>query len=143
MMAFTPRIDQVIAEYHVMSLASSAGGELWAAPLFYVFDATEMRLIFVTEPGSCHGRLLLADDRAVVTISGQLHDVAQLRGLQMRGTARPVQVHTEDHIQVDRLYRWHFPIPAHLTPCYWAFSPGHIKLTDNRVRFGFKEYWDR
>ncbi|MDT8871165.1 pyridoxamine 5'-phosphate oxidase family protein [Komagataeibacter rhaeticus] len=87
MTAFTPRIDALLEEYHVMSLAVCAGHQHWAAPVFYVFDPLRMRLLFVTDPSTRHGLLLEQTGRAIATVSGQDRSIPFLRGLQMEGDA--------------------------------------------------------
>ena len=43
--AFSERIDALLAEFHVLSLAACDGTSHWAAPLFYVFDPQNARLV--------------------------------------------------------------------------------------------------
>lgn len=139
MTIFTPRIDALLEEYHVMSLAVCAGHQHWAAPIFYVFDPPRARLLFVTDPSTCHGILLGQAGRGVATVSGQDSSIPLLRGLQMEGAVRRLGI--EDRELAANLYMARFSIPAHLQPVYWAFTPLYIKATDNRNRFGYKEEW--
>lgn len=139
MTVFTPRIDTLLAEFHVMSLAVSARHQHWAAPIFYVFDPPRARLLFVTDPSTRHGILLGQAGQGVATVSGQDRSIPILRGLQMEGPVRRLGI--EDRELVASLYMAQFSIPAHLRPVYWAFTPLYIKATDNRNGFGYKEEW--
>ena len=73
----------------------------------------------------------------MATVSSQEDAIADLHGLQMRGTAS--RLSGADHDASSELYRRTFPVPAHLTLLLWDFPPDYIKPTDNRVRFGYKE----
>lgn len=139
MTAFTPRIDALLEEYHVMSLAVYAGHQHWAAPVFYVFDPLRKRLLFVTDPSTRHGVLLEQTGQAIATVSGQGRSIPFLRGLQMEGDAR--RLGNMDRKLAEHLYTDQFSIPSHLQPVYWAFTPLYIKATDNRNGFGYKEEW--
>lgn len=137
--AFSERIDALLAEFHVLSLAACDGGRQWAAPLFYVFDPARARLVLVTDPATEHGTLMLRNAEVVVTVAGGGADIGQLRGLQMRGHATPIAQARTDGGAV--LYQQRFKVPVALSPVYWQFVPSWIKATDNRVRFGYKERW--
>lgn len=139
MTIFTPRIDALLEEYHVMSLAVCAGHQHWAAPIFYVFDPPRARLLFVTDPSTRHGILLGQAGRRVATVSGQDWSIPLLRGLQMEGPVQRLGI--EDRDLAANLYMARFSIPAPLRPVYWAFTPLYIKATDNRNGFGYKEEW--
>lgn len=139
MTIFTPRIDALVEEFHVMSLAVCAGHQHWAAPIFYVFDPLRARLLFVTDPSTRHGILLGQAGRGVATVSGQDSSIPLLRGLQMEGSVRRLGI--EDRELAANLYMSRFSILAHLQPVYWAFTPLYIKATDNRNGFGYKEAW--
>ncbi len=139
--AFSERIDALLAEFHVLSLAACDGTSHWAAPLFYAFDPNNARLVLVTDPGTEHGGLMVRNAGVVVTIAGGGSEISQLRGLQMRGhVARLPQARTDGGAV---LYQQRFKVPVALSPVYWQFVPEFIKATDNRVRFGYKERWPR
>ena len=139
--AFSERIDALLAEFHVLSLAACDGASHWAAPLFYVFDPENARLVLVTDPATEHGALMLRNAEVVVTVAGADCDVGQLRGLQMRGQVTRLPQARTDGGAV--LYQQRFKVPVALSPVYWQFVPAFIKATDNRVRFGYKERWPR
>jgi uncharacterized protein len=141
MVAFLPRIDELLAEHHVLSLSVCAGNEHWAASLFYVFEAARSRLLFATDPATRHGVLLERGGSTVATISRQERTVADIHGLQIEGTTHRLRHAMEG--EAETLYRSRFPIPPRLTLVLWELRPEYIKATDNRVRFGHKEEWPR
>jgi len=141
MMAFSLLIDDLLTEHHVLSLSVSVKECHWAAPLFYVFDASNARLLFVTSPSTIHGRMLDNTRYAVVTVAGQQTVVPTLRGLQMWGPAR--QLASTDEEAGATIYTQRFTVPPHLRPVYWEFVPAYIKATDNRNGFGYKEKWGK
>ena len=137
--AFSERIDALLDEFHVLSLSACDGTSHWAAPLFYVFDPQNARLVLVTDPATEHGTLMLRRAEVVVTMAGGGSAIDQLRGLQMRGQVTRLPQARTDGGAV--LYQQRFKVPVALSPVYWQFIPDFIKATDNRVRFGYKERW--
>ncbi|WP_303635535.1 hypothetical protein [Stenotrophomonas tuberculopleuritidis] len=137
--AFSKRIDALLDEFHVLSLSACDGTSHWAAPLFYVFDPQNARLVLVTDPATEHGTLMLRRAEVVVTMAGGGSAIDQLRGLQMRGQVTRLPQARTDGGAV--LYQQRFKVPVALSPVYWQFIPDFIKATDNRVRFGYKERW--
>ncbi|WP_133858898.1 pyridoxamine 5'-phosphate oxidase family protein [Comamonas sp. JUb58] len=139
MTTFTPGIDALLREFHVLSLSVCADGQHWAAPLFYVLDPAQPRLLFVTDPQTRHGQLLRQAGSAVVTISSASRSIAEIRGLQMEGAVQ--RLAGADSEAASAFYAQTFPVPAHLQPAFWSFQPHAIKATDNRLHFGAKAYW--
>jgi len=137
--AFSERIDALLAEFHVLSLSTCDDASHWAAPLFYVFDPQNARLVLVTDPATEHGALMVRRAAVVVTVAGGGSEIGQLRGLQMRGQVTRLPQARTDGGAV--LYQQRFKVPVALSPVYWQFVPDFIKATDNRVRFGYKERW--
>ena len=59
-----------------------------AAAVFYAHD-DDLNLYFLSEERTQHGRNLLADPRVAGTIQADGQDWRGIRGLQVRGQARP------------------------------------------------------
>ena len=88
--ALRDRIAAFLAEHTTLTLATvDAEGVPAAAAVFYAHD-TGFNLYFLSEERTEHGRNLLADPRVAGTIHADGQDWRGIRGLQVRGQARPV-----------------------------------------------------
>lgn len=84
-----PAVQEFIARHHVMTLATQGDAGPWAAALFYAPDGDG--LVFLSAPGSRHGRDLAVQPRCAATIQGQEQDWSAIRGIQLEGLAAPVE----------------------------------------------------
>jgi len=137
----------------VMSLATAGPeGEPHAAAVYFVALSGETvtpqagwGLFFFSDPASTHARDLTHHPTAAATISAESQGWEDIRGLQMRGSVRPV----ESGMQWDRAWASYvekFPFAGQLKTVVaqnrmFVFSPSWIRLIDNRQRFGFKQEW--
>lgn len=128
-----------LAGHHVMSLATAADGDLWAASVFYCFDDTMARLLYYTSPGTRHGRLSQMGGRVAATICDQQRDVTQLAGIQLEGRAHMLD--GADAEDARRLFGEAFPeVGADPSPI-WELRPSLAVLTDNSRGFGHRVRW--
>ena len=148
------RIAAFLAEHTSLALATvSAEGAPAAAAVFYAHDAG-LNLYFLSEERTEHGRNLLADVHVAGTIHADGQDWRGIRGLQVRGQARPA-VGTE-LARAAAVYGRKFSfVAASLAGSgspgilagplararFWVLQPTWVRLIDNTVRFGFKEEW--
>ena len=87
--ALHDRIAAFLAAHTTLTLATvGADGAPAAAAVFYAHDA-RLNLYFLSEERTEHGRNLLADARVAGTIHADGQDWRGIRGLQVRGQARP------------------------------------------------------
>ena len=80
------RIGAFLADHHVMSLASQGADGPHAANLFYACDG--LALLWVSDADTRHSREIDADSRVAATVAPDYADFADIRGLQITGTAR-------------------------------------------------------
>ena len=80
------RIEAFLGAHHVMSLATIGREGPHAASLFYASDG--LALIWLSDPASRHSRDVDAESRVAATIAADYPDFAEIRGLQIRGSAR-------------------------------------------------------
>lgn len=90
------RSAEYLAAHHTMTLATvspAAAGEpapqhAWphAASVFYAVDS-QMRLIFLSKPGSLHGEDIGPEGRVAVTVTEEYSDWQAIQGVQLWGTA--------------------------------------------------------
>jgi len=135
-------LDELLA-LPVMSLATtSPSGEPHAAAVYFAGPATE-RLYFFSETTSQHVRDLEANPQAAVTIQPLVTGYREIRGLQLRGKVRPVPPGPEWDTAF-ALYQAKFPFVNELKEevaqkTLYVFTPGWMRLLDNRRGFGYKE----
>lgn len=137
--AFTHEIDHFIVRHHVMSLAVSSTETLWAASVFYSFDASRRRLLYFTSPNTAHGRMTLANPSVAATIAEQEREIARIQGVQIRG--RSTMLHGADALRARALFLAGFSALGVLTTPIWALVPDYVKMVDNTRGFGHKDEW--
>jgi uncharacterized protein YhbP (UPF0306 family) len=140
-----------LAGHAVMTLATAGEGGPAAAAVFYANAGLE--LYFLSAPGTLHARNLAADPRVAATIQQDLADWAQIRGLQLIGTARQVAAAAEE--QAREVYAARFPavfapgaasspLAAALARIGWyELSVRRIRFIDNSAGFGHADEWSR
>jgi 4-hydroxy-3-polyprenylbenzoate decarboxylase len=126
-----------------MTLATaSEDGAVHAAAVYFAAGPDNC-LVFFSEPDSQHARDLAANPQAAATIQPQVSAYTEIRGLQLRGRVRPLAPGPEWE-QAFALYQAKFAFVAGLADVLakntlYQFTPGWIRLVDNRRGFGFKE----
>lgn len=130
-----------------LSLATSGEtGEPHAAAVYFAAGEGPV-LYFFSASSSQHSQDLARDSRAAVSLYLPSWSWQEIRGLQARGTVRPVEPGAAWDDAWD-LYISKFPFVLQMkaevsrTRLY-AFRPDWIRLVDNRQGFGFKQEWVR
>jgi uncharacterized protein len=152
--ALRERIAAFLAEHTTLNLATvGADGAPAAAAVFYAHDAG-LNLYFLSEERTVHGRNLLADARVAGTIHADGQDWRGIRGVQLRGQARPVA--GTELARAAAVYGRKYSFVAALLAGsgspgvlagplararFWVLQPAWFRLIDNTVQFGFKEEW--
>lgn len=152
------RVLSFLAEHHVVSLATAAGGEVWAASVFYASD--DLDLVFVSSPQSRHGQHIAASDRVAGTIDTQQVDWREIRGVQLEGEVAPARGADLDRALEVYLRRFPWvadflapgdddPAAAGAVPMavdgrevavdLYRLRPSRVLLIDNRLGFGHRE----
>ena len=127
----------------VMTLATTgASGEPHAAAVYFAADPAN-RLYFFSETASQHAHDLDDNPQAAVTIQPLVTGYHEIRGLQLRGKVRPVPQGPEWDAAY-ALYQAKFPYVNELRQevaqnTLYVFTPGWMRLLDNRRGFGYKE----
>jgi uncharacterized protein YhbP (UPF0306 family) len=144
-------LPQPVADYlsghHVMTLATQGSDGPWAAAVFYVDDGPSM--VFLSSPGSRHGRHLALDPRCAATIQDNVAEWAQIKGIQMEG--RVVELRGDEQARARRRYAERFPIvgrlagaPAALVEAlarvhWYRLVPERLYFIDNGRGFGHRD----
>jgi len=142
------RIAEFLAAHHVVTLATCEGGAVHAASLMYAPDG--FSLIWMSDPKSRHSQELERNPRVAATIAPDYTDFAEIRGLQIAGTAmRLASAGDILHGTTLMLGRYGFlrtlaTAPESLRKAFnrsgfYRLQPETITLIDNTVAFGHKE----
>jgi uncharacterized protein len=141
MSAPDPRIEQFIAEHHVLTLATEAGGQPYCASCFYVYLPEQQVFVFTSDTDTRHGREALANDKVAASIVLETRTVGKIQGLQLTGK---LSLSNDDFMEPARVaYLKAFPFAVLKPASLWKLHVQHFKLTDNRLGFGKKIIWDR
>lgn len=146
------RIAAFLSAHTTLTLATmSPEGQPAAAAVFYAHDDA-LNLYFLSEERTQHGTDLLGNAAVAGTIQADGQDWRRICGLQVRGRARPTL--GRDLAQAAMIYGRKYAFIAALLagaagPAvlvgplakarFWILRPDWYRLTDNTVRFGFKE----
>lgn len=126
-----------------LTLATTgSAGEPHAAPVYFAADEAQ-RLYFFSNPASQHSLDLAENPLAAAAIHPMVSGWQEIRGLQLRGRVRVVELGREWN-QAWALYQSKFPFVDQLKEALarttlYVFEPDWIRRVDNRQGFGFKE----
>jgi uncharacterized protein len=129
-----------------MTLATTGtGGEAHAAAVYFA-AGEDLKLYFFSAADSQHSLDLKLHPQAAAAIYPEVTGWQAIRGLQLRGQAALVPPGA--HWQAAwAIYAGKFPFVKALKAIVasnelYAFTPGWLRLVDNRRGFGFKQEWD-
>ncbi len=135
-------IQKFIEEHHVLTLATSVDNKPWCANCFYAYLPDEVALVFTSDADTRHIKEALKNPRVAGSIVLETETVGKIQGLQFTGIlAEPEGKVIHDKIRKRYLKR--FPYAAVIKTTLWLLQLNSLKLTDNRLGFGKKLYWDR
>lgn len=146
-------IRDFIARRETMSLATKGRQRPWNTPVFYFCD-DNLRLHFVSDPGTRHIRNMEHCDRVAVGIFDQHQSWDAIRGIQLEGQLQ--EVAESERITFQEKYCRRFPFLSadarqsavengslmrerFLAAGYYLVKPHFIRFVDNTRDFGFKE----
>jgi uncharacterized protein YhbP (UPF0306 family) len=145
-----PDLQPELLSVAAMTLATSGpDGQPFAAPVYFAADLADgpLRLYFFSDPDSQHGRNLKRDPRLAAAFYPESDDWREIRGVQLRGEARPVPSGAAWDLGW-RCYADKFPFVEGLKlivarNTLYCVKPDWVRVVDNRRGFGFKEEWSR
>lgn len=139
-------VVQYLAEHKVMTLATHGPAGPWAAAVFYAEDGEG--LVFVSSPGSRHGRDLAAEARCAATIHSEVDEWRAIRGIQLEG--RVALLDGDSVAAAQRRYGEKFPFarPAVAAPAllsalakirWYRLRVERLWFIDNAAGFGHRQ----
>jgi uncharacterized protein YhbP (UPF0306 family) len=113
-----------------------------AAPLYFV-RGEGLSLYWLSSPDSLHSRVLAAGGQVSAAVFRPSRKWTELRGLQIRGTARAVR---KQRAVIEK-YKAKFCLGGELDPVIarsrlYRLEPQWMRLIDNRRGFGWNMEWE-
>jgi uncharacterized protein YhbP (UPF0306 family) len=131
------KIEAFLAKHHLLSLATAADNTPQSASLFYAYDAENVAFIVASDGKTEHIRNILLNNMVAGTVALETDAVGKIEGIQFKGLMHAVSQ------EEGALYFKRFPYARVMDPQLWKIELADIKLTDNRLGFGKKLYWQR
>ncbi len=145
--AFEQAVRRLFTDIPAMTLAVCVKNVPWAADVYFAQAGDGFGLVFFSSPRSRHCRTLAENPACAATIHAAAASFKEIRGLQMEGTARPLEGAAAKAGALAAYVR-KFPFVKELmaNPVLTAqklggaaphlFSPSRIRLVDNAQGFG-------
>ena len=134
-------ICRYLAKNHVLTLCTAAENDLWCASCFYVFDPQQMAFIIMSEAHTRHAELALMNAQVAGTVAAQTKNIALIQGVQFRGQLKLLE--GDQAAMAREQYIKRFPVAKLASAPVWILTLDHLKMTDNKLGFGKKLYWQR
>jgi uncharacterized protein YhbP (UPF0306 family) len=140
-------ICRYLVRHTTLSLATCHDSQPWSTDLFYASDDS-CRLYFVSSVTTRHCQNIASNPQVSVSISGEVADWREIKGLQLDGVAGVVS--EADRDGVIEMYLTKFPalktlhqaselLSLLLESHFYCISPKWIRLIDNSKGFGHKD----
>jgi len=137
--------DKIILEFlkkhHVLTLATAINNEPWCANCFYSFLKDEMILVFTSDEKTKHIQDALQNNIVAGSIVLETYVVGKIQGIQLTGILTESSGELGSKEQISYLKRFPFAVLSNTK--LWLFTIKTVKMTDNRLGFGKKLYWER
>ncbi|PZP49573.1 MAG: hypothetical protein DI598_07470 [Pseudopedobacter saltans] len=130
-----------IADNWVVSFTTITENDFWSANAFYILDIQNFSLIILSSKETRHGKILMQNPLVSGTISNQIEDISQLKGIQFAGEMTLLE-EKEAEIAYAK-YCQRFPIAKTKKETVWKLSFSQVKYMDNSLGFGAKLYWNK
>ena len=131
------KVEQFLAKHHLLSLATSSQNRPHSASLFYAYDEKLVSFIVASDTKTEHIQNILSNPNVSGTVALETDEVGKIQGIQFQAK---MQVATKEE---STGYFKAFPYAKVMNPTLWLITVYTIKMTDNRLGFGKKLYWNR
>jgi uncharacterized protein len=134
-------ILEFIKKHHVLTLATSVNDEPWCANCFYSFLKDEMIMVFTSDEKTKHIQDALKNCKVAGSVVLETSVVGKIQGAQLTGILAESSGELSSKVQMSYLKR--FPFAVLSSTKLWTFTLQSVKMTDNRLGFGKKLFWNR
>lgn len=134
-------IAEFIRNNKVASVCCVDEGMPYCFNCYYAFAENEGLLIYKSSLGTRHEKIIDSSPQVAGTIIPEQIELATLRGIQFEGTV--LREDFQLSMKTSAIYYAAFPFAFAIPGKIYAIQLNSIKLTDNSIRFGFKQHWER
>ena len=131
------KVALFLAKHHLLSLSTSSDNKPHSASLFYAYDPKSVSFIVASDAKTEHIKNVLTNPNVSGTVALETDEVGKIQGIQFQAQMK------EATKEEGTLYFKAFPYAKVMHPTLWLITVYTIKMTDNRLGFGKKLYWDR
>lgn len=135
------KIINLINEHHILTLATSVNNIPYCCTCFYVYSKEMNSFIFTSDKTTKHVKDISENNKVAAAIALETSMVGKIRGLQICGIINELDGNNLKKAQLSYLKKFPFAILKELT--LWSLEPNFIKMTDNRLGFGKKIFWNK
>lgn len=134
------RIEKFIGQHHVLTLATSINNEPWCCSCFYAYIKEENMFVILSDGHTRHVKESVENKKIAGAIALETKVIGKIRGIQFSGTMELLK--EKELSKAKRTYLFKFPFALLTKTQVWGLKLTHIKMTDNRLGFGEKIYWN-
>jgi uncharacterized protein len=135
------RIVKFIKSHHILTIATSVNNEPYCATCFYSYIEEDNLFIITSDYDTKHARDMLKQNRVSGAIALETKIIGKIRGIQFTGNVTDLSA--KDNASARKSYLMRFPFAILKETTLWSIEPDYIKMTDNRLGFGKKIYWNK
>lgn len=137
-----PRMLKFIHQHHILTLAVSLNDQPWCATCFYEYLDEKNMFIFTSDDETRHIQYIIksGNNQVAGAVALETTMVGKIRGIQFAG--KLIRLEKEELKEAKKAYIRKFPIAALAKLELWGLVPDEIKMTDNRLGFGKKLFWN-
>lgn len=133
------RIFAFIQKKYLCTICSTDGNQPWANTFYYVFDAPNRRLIYVTSTDTHHAHLMANNPNVAGTIFSPTRFNPSLQGVQFIGKAHQLEGAAAEEAKT--LYKKEYQHELIDSLSVWEVVIEYTKMVDHTLGFYSKLEW--
>jgi uncharacterized protein YhbP (UPF0306 family) len=134
------RIIEFLHKHHVLTLATCCDNRAWCCNCFYVYVDRLCGLVLMSGTATRHIAEAMQQPYVAGSIVLESTVVGKLQGIQLEG--KLIDADGELLKEIKAAYLKRFPFAMLMETKLWFLEPSTMKMTDNRLGFGKKLYWN-
>ena len=127
--------------HHVLTLATCRDNKPWCCQCFYVYIEKLCGLAFSSDTSTRHITEAMQQPHVAGSIVLETSIVGKLQGIQLEGKLVEADGNLLNDIKTAYIKR--FPYTILMDTKLWFLELATMKMTDNRLGFGKKLFWNR
>ena len=135
------RIVKFLNRHHVLTLATCHDNRPWCCQCFYVYMDSLCGFVFTSDATTRHINEALQQPYIAGSIVLETSVVGKIQGIQFEG--KLVDADGELLREIKTAYLKRFPFALLMNTKLWFLELHTMKMTDNRLGFGKKLYWNK